>query len=655
MLLRFITGLGLGGLPPNCIALDAEFAPKRVRATVIVVMYLGVTVGSMLPAAVTAAMGQTYRWQTLFIIGGIVPLAAAVILFFGLPESIKFLVLHKKSRAQIARLVASIQPGISLAPDAEFVISEESGKPSKLMVTSLFSGGLAWITSLVWLLYVVNLMANFFLHNWMPILFRDDGLTIRQMGISTAMYDVGGIFGALIASRLLDKRGIKTLVAFFALGVPLVAAIGTPGMTVLLLGATVFMTGFCIVGIQLALNATVGIIYPTAIRANGAGWASSIGRFGAILGPLLGGWLIAMHASVQQLFLAPAVPMAVGVVAAFVLMRFCVARFRGDRLGETAAPRPSFDIASQRSAPALRKQDPMADIDPITLSTVWHAFQTLVREMRHMVTRTSQSYLMSQLKDVSVGLWLADGSTVAMPQGLLCQFMGTKFAIEAVKDQFGDDLHPGDVILTNDPYKGTNVHLPDWGFFRPIFYQGELLFFMLVRGHQMDTGGSFPGGYFPNAYDIHAEGLCIPPIKVFDKDQERKMCWGSSSTTSAGPRRVRVDNYAMVATTRSPNDRVTRCSTGTARTRSWPASARCWIASSVRCVARSPPSPTAPSRARRRRTTTAPCSTSRCTVRFDITVKGDELIARLLAQRRASARASSIAPSPRPTPSPSAR
>ena len=220
MLLRFITGLGLGGLPPNCIALNAEFAPKRVRATMIVVMYLGVTVGSMLPAAVTAAMGQTYRWQTLFIIGAIMPLAAAVILFFGLPESIKFLVLHKKSREQIARLVASIQPGLSLAPDAEFVISEGSGKPSKLMVTALFSGGLAWITSLVWLLYVVNLMANFFLHNWMPILFRDDGLTIRQMGIATAMYDVGGIFGALVASRLLDKWGIKTLVAFFALGIP---------------------------------------------------------------------------------------------------------------------------------------------------------------------------------------------------------------------------------------------------------------------------------------------------------------------------------------------------------------------------------------------------------------------------------------------------
>ncbi|MBI2960875.1 MAG: hydantoinase B/oxoprolinase family protein [Betaproteobacteria bacterium] len=198
----------------------------------------------------------------------------------------------------------------------------------------------------------------------------------------------------------------------------------------------------------------------------------------------------------------------------------------------------------------------MAGIDPITLATVWHSFQTLVREMRDMVTRTSQSYLMSQLKDVSVGIWLADGSTVAMPQGLLCQFMGTKFAIRAVREHFGDDLNPGDVILTNDPYKGMTVHLPDWGFIRPIFFEGELLFFTLVRGHQQDTGGSFPGGYFPNSYDIHAEGLCIPPTKVFERDRERadvmRLIWNNVRW----PEAVRVDNYAMVATSRFAENRI---------------------------------------------------------------------------------------------------
>ncbi len=195
-------------------------------------------------------------------------------------------------------------------------------------------------------------------------------------------------------------------------------------------------------------------------------------------------------------------------------------------------------------------------MDPITLSTVWHSFQTTCREMRHLMERTAQSYLMAQLKDVSVGIWLADGQTVAMPEGLLNQFLGTGFAIKDLHERFGDDLHPGDIILTNDPYHGGHTpHLPDWGFFRPIFWEDELLFITLVRGHQTDTGGSFPGGYFPDGYDIHAEGLCIPPIKVFDRGRERtdvlELIWNNVRFRDG----VRQDNYSMIAATKLAEDR----------------------------------------------------------------------------------------------------
>ena len=154
-------------------------------------------------------------------------------------------------------------------------------------------------------------------------------------------------------------------------------------------------------------------------------------------------------------------------------------------------------------------------VDPITVSTVWHTMQTVCKEMRHIIDRTAQNYLIGQLHDVSVGLWNAKGETVAMPVGLPVQFLGSKFPILDILKKFEGNLEPGDVILTNDPYHGGhNCHLPDWGFFRPVFYKGELLFMTLARAHQQDTGGSFPGGYFANAYDIHAEGLCIPPTKV---------------------------------------------------------------------------------------------------------------------------------------------
>jgi N-methylhydantoinase B len=188
------------------------------------------------------------------------------------------------------------------------------------------------------------------------------------------------------------------------------------------------------------------------------------------------------------------------------------------------------------------------EVDPITLSTVWHSLQTTCREMRHQIERTAQSYLMGQLKDVSVGIWRADGATVAMPEGLLNQFLGTGLAISSILEKFGDDLYEGDVILTNDPYHGGHaVHLPDWGFIRPVFWEGELLFFTLCRGHQQDTGGSFPGGYFPNGYDIHAEGICIPPTKVFKEGVEQtdllELVWNNVRF----PEGVRQDNYSMMA------------------------------------------------------------------------------------------------------------
>ena len=217
-----------------------------------------------------------------------------------------------------------------------------------------------------------------------------------------------------------------------------------------------------------------------------------------------------------------------------------------------------FPIAYRSfSKSPIMEESILATIDPITLSTVWYGFQSLCREMRGMVTRTAQSYLIATLKDLSVGVWLADGSTVAVPVGLAGQFLGTHLAIASIREKFKDDLHPGDVILTNDAYHGGHTsHLPDWGFIRPIFHEGELLFFTLVRGHQMDTGGSFPGGYFANAYDIIAEGLCIPPLKVIKRGVDDSDLWALIFNNVRWPVETRIDCNSMIATTKFAEKRI---------------------------------------------------------------------------------------------------
>jgi N-methylhydantoinase B len=196
-------------------------------------------------------------------------------------------------------------------------------------------------------------------------------------------------------------------------------------------------------------------------------------------------------------------------------------------------------------------------IDPITLSTVWHGFQSIGREMRHVIDRTAQNYLIAQLHDMAAGIWDVQGRTIAVPEGPTSMFLSQGFTVQYILDQFGvENLHEGDVILCNDPYKGYCNHLPDWGFFRPIFYEGELLFIALTRGHQLDTGGAFPGGYFPNGYDIHAEGIMIPPIKIYDRGVERtdvlELIWNNVRW----PEGVKIDNYALMAALKVAENRI---------------------------------------------------------------------------------------------------
>ena len=341
-ILRFLTGIGLGGMLPNITALNAEFAPLRARATLVVLMFMGVTAGSTLPALVVAAVPH-YGWRVLYLVGGAVPLAVAIALYFLLPESIKFLSLRqdKASHRRLEKVARELRPDLAITPETVFT-SPEAKLHRAVPVAELFQEGLQWITPLLWLLFFVNLTANYFLYSWMPVLFGAEGFSPRQAALTTACYYVGGVLGGLSVSRLIDKRGVVPVAAFFAAGCLAVACIGIPGLPAAAVTAFVFLGGFCVLGVQLGLNAASGLIYPTRMRAIGAGWAFGVGRLGGIVGPMLGAWLIGMHLSTAQLFLAPAVPLAIGTLGCIFLVKLCRARFHGDQLSDVAALAPAL-------------------------------------------------------------------------------------------------------------------------------------------------------------------------------------------------------------------------------------------------------------------------------------------------------------------------
>jgi MFS transporter, AAHS family, 4-hydroxybenzoate transporter len=258
--------------------------------------------------------------------------------FFGLPESIKYMALHEKHRADMEKLVHQIRPDFVIPANAKFVIEDEHNYAG-FNPSQLFKEGLALITPLVWLIFILNLMGFFFLLSWTPTLLVTAAHQPPAVGAyaGTAL-QLGGTFGSLLLARWLDRRRFLAIAVLFVLAVPVVGSVGwfgTMSQTALIVAA--FLSGFLVLGIQTGINVVGALIYPTSLRSNGSGWQLGIGRIGSIVGPLLGAAFVGLP--IQSLYMWAAAPFAVGAVVAFIVHRLNEARLRDRpwmREGQTA-------------------------------------------------------------------------------------------------------------------------------------------------------------------------------------------------------------------------------------------------------------------------------------------------------------------------------
>ena len=312
--LRFVTGIGIGGLMPNTIALNSELSPKRLRATLIVLMFTGITTGSALPGYIQAWLIPRHGWPIMFWIGGLAPLVIAACLVFTLPESVKFLRGRPERRAELLSTLRRMRPDLTIADDVEFA-QEPLPPAGGSGIAQLLHGGLAWITPLLWGCFATALMANYFLLSWLPLMLVNSGYSAQQSGLTTSFYHYGGTLGGLLVSLVLGRLGFTAVAILFLLAIAAIAAIGLPGISYGFMSAAVALAGFATLGAQFGNNAASGLLYPTTIRARGVGWALGIGRFGSMLGPLIGGLLIGMQLPLQRLFLLAAAPMVIGLIA----------------------------------------------------------------------------------------------------------------------------------------------------------------------------------------------------------------------------------------------------------------------------------------------------------------------------------------------------
>lgn len=161
------------------------------------------------------------------------------------------------------------------------------------------------------------------------------------------------------------------------------------------------------------------------------------------------------------------------------------------------------------------------NVDRITLSVVRGVLETTQREMTLTLEKTARSSVFNTAHDYSNAIFNHQPEMILQGQDIPIHLGSLMPAMKAVAGYFADDLAEGDIIYHNDPrYMGS--HILDCCMYNPVFYQGELVFWTVCKGHVTDIGGPVPAGYNPNAKEMYAEGLHIPPVKLWERGKERK-------------------------------------------------------------------------------------------------------------------------------------
>jgi MFS transporter, AAHS family, 4-hydroxybenzoate transporter len=344
--IRFLTGLGLGGAMPNAVAMTSEFNPRRRRATMVMIMFCGFSVGAALGGLLAAALIPQFGWRSVFLVGGVAPLLLVPILALRLPESVRFLALTGSANERVAQLLGSISPKAAFAPATQFVIHEPglAGIP----VLHLFKSGRTLVTLLLWVVFFMSLLDLYFLSNWLPTVLNDLGASVSAAAAIGSMLQVGGVVGTFALGSIIDRFSFRALALVYFIAVFAVGAIGQLGHSVVFVTMAIFATGFCIVGGQIAANALAAGFYPTSVRATGVGWALGIGRVGSIAGPLIGGALLTAKWSTASVFAAAALAALCAAIAAFSLSR--LAGMGGS--GKAAADEAPFEAGLRPSTTA---------------------------------------------------------------------------------------------------------------------------------------------------------------------------------------------------------------------------------------------------------------------------------------------------------------
>lgn len=326
--LRILTGLGLGMVLPNAIALTIEYSPLRQRTLLTTLVVLGISLGGMIGGGLSTLLIPEFGWRSVFFVGGLLPLLSLPLVWAFLPESVRFLAAKRRAPEKIATILRRLDPPGDYR-DVEIVASAP-GSARRGPVRQLFTEGRGQRTLLLWVVFIANLFLMNFMINWLPSVLHEAGLPITQAILANTLFDLGGIIGGLLLAQGVDRwSGSAILPLAYLVTAVAIACVGLFSHHPVALWVAIFLSGVGVIGAFSGVNVLSGTVYPTSIRATGVGWAFGIGRIGSVLGPVAGGIIFALHWTAEQIFLFGALPALVAAAGVF-----SIAQLRDSRNGE---------------------------------------------------------------------------------------------------------------------------------------------------------------------------------------------------------------------------------------------------------------------------------------------------------------------------------
>ncbi|WP_321532185.1 MFS transporter [uncultured Desulfuromonas sp.] len=303
-LYRFLAGLGMGGAIPNALAFGSEFAPSRARASLSLYMWAGMPTGAMIAAFSAAYLLPHYGWQSVYYLGGLIPVVIAFLVLLCVPESLHHLVRtgSKNALSKAHSILSRVDKNLPSIGNVKLTApstSKAKGGPIK----KLFAGDLKVTTLLIWALFYLSFYLLWILFSWVPTLLKQSGATVQQYSLGFAFIHLGSVIACFCIGRCMSKFNKLNVVKylFFGAFVAMLAFGYFSSSSFYIVIVVSIFTGMLVNGGNSSLMGLASAVYPSEVRATGIGWAYGIGKIGSLIAPVIGGLYLSRNWSVFKI------------------------------------------------------------------------------------------------------------------------------------------------------------------------------------------------------------------------------------------------------------------------------------------------------------------------------------------------------------------